>query len=139
MTEFRTLIIHEEETFTVGEETFIDSVADNQNAVVFEDNCETGYFYAVDKNNDTKILDALHIYNVADIRDKTKPSSAKILWTEDDTKAFLYINNYCHAIFDFDTKAGYCRNAFPESGTAWTKINERKLTDSLLTEFITLK
>jgi|688.fasta_scaffold1524379_1 hypothetical protein len=134
MTDQPKLIIYEEQTFIVGEDTFIDSTAENNNAVVFEDNCETGYFYAVDRNNELAVLDALHIYDVANVVDKTKPSSIKILWTEDLTKAFLSINNYYHAVFDFQQKAGYCRNGFPETNNTWTIIKERKLTDGLIDE-----
>jgi hypothetical protein len=126
------LIIYEEEIFNVGEDTFIESTLENNNAVIFEDNCETGYFYSVDRNNDLKILDGLHIYNVADVTDKQKPSTLKILWTEDQSKVFLSINDYYHAVFDFENKAGYCRNGFPETNNSWTKIKERKLTDLLI-------
>ena len=107
--------------------------------VVFEDNKETGYFYAVDRNEDIHILDDLHIYNVADVIDKDKPSIIKILWTEDLNKAFLSINNYYHAIFDFQSKAGYCRTSFPNSNGKWTLISERHLTDELIVELSNYK
>ncbi|MDI9865766.1 DUF2251 domain-containing protein [Flectobacillus sp. DC10W] len=64
--------------------------------------------------------------------DKHKPSTLKILWAEDESKAFLSINNYYHAMFDFRDKAGYCRNGFPEANNSWTKIKERTLTDRLI-------
>lgn len=135
MTTRSTLIIYEEQTFNVGEDTFVDSAAENNNAVVFEDNCETGYFYAVDRNNNgLKVLDGLHIYNVENVTDKDKPSVVKILWTQDLTKAFLSINDYYHAVFDFQSHAGYCRNGFPETNNPWTKVKERKLTASLIDE-----
>ena len=51
MTDFQKLIIYEELTYTVGDDTFIDSTVDNNYAVAFEDNTETGYFYAIDRNN----------------------------------------------------------------------------------------
>ena len=127
-----TLLIYEDQTFTVGQDTYVDSTVENGNAVVFEDNEETGYFYAVDINNDFKILDALHIYNVAAVIDKEKPSTIKVLWTEDLMKAVLSINNYYHAVFDFKARAGYCRNGFPSSNSSWTLINERVLTDELI-------
>jgi hypothetical protein len=132
MTDQPKLLIFEEHTFTVGQETFIDSTADNNNAVIFEDNEETGYFYAVDRNNDLNILDGLHIYDVENVVDKHLLSTVKILWTTDNTKAFLSINNYYHAVFDFKNKAGYCRNGFPENTSGWTRIQERKLTDLLI-------
>ncbi len=132
MTDKPILTIYEERTFKVGDKTFIDSVAENNNAVCFEDNSETGYFYAVNIDDGQKIFDALHIYDVANVIDRHKPSFIKILWSEDLTKAFLSINNYYYAVFDFNTKAGYCRNGFPESKGSWTKVKERKLTDDLL-------
>ena len=131
------LLIYKEQTFTVGQDTFIDSTAENNHAVVFEDNEETGYFYAIDRNNNLTILDALHIYNVADVIDKDKPSTIKILWTEDLNKAFLSINNYYHAVFDFQNKAGYCRTGFPSTNGKWTLIAERHLTDELILELST--
>lgn len=126
------LIIYEELIFTVGQDTFIDSTADNNYAVVFEDNEETGYFYAIDRNSDLGILDALHIYNVENVIDKERLSTAKILWTEDLNKAVLSINNYYHAVFDFQKKAGYCRTGFPKSNNNWVLVSERLLTDELL-------
>jgi len=125
------MYIYEEEDFLPGKDTFIDSTADNENAVVFEDNEETGYFYAVERKDGLKILDALHIYNVKDMVDKDKPSTLKILWSEDESMALLSINNYYHALFDFKNKAGYCRTGFPENGS-WADVKERKLTDELL-------
>ncbi|MNR21138.1 hypothetical protein D3C85_1380210 [compost metagenome] len=79
-------------------------------------------------------MDALHIYNVADVTDKDIPSTVKILWTEDLNKAFLSINNYYHAVFDFQNKAGYSRTGFPSSNDKWTLIAERQLTDELIIE-----
>lgn len=128
------LIIYEEQILTIGEDTFVGSTAENNNAVIFEDNGETGYFYAVDINNNFEILDALHIYNVADITGKEKSSTVKILWAEDLNKAFLSINNYYHAVFDFQNKAGYCRTGFPNLNRKWTLIPERHLTDELIIE-----
>ncbi|MHA6139534.1 DUF2251 domain-containing protein [Pseudomonas mohnii] len=78
--------------------------------VVFEDDEDTGYFYALDTAAEgNPIQDALHIYNVADVSDKHKPSSVKIGWSVDHSKAALLINDYPHAIFDFTAKQGYCR------------------------------
>ncbi len=130
------LIIHEEQSFMIGQDTFIDSTIENGNAVVFEDNEETGYFYAISKNDKLTILDALHIYNVEDVLDKEKTSIIQILWTKDMTKAVLAINNYYHAIFDFNAKGGYCRHGFPLANNHWNLVEERILTDQLLGELI---
>ncbi len=65
-----------EQHFTAGEETFVESSSSENNfAVVFEDDAETGYFYAIELNKATgeqKVLDALHIYEVEDIEENKK-------------------------------------------------------------------
>ena len=129
------LLLYQEQALIVGQVTFIESTVENDNAVIFEDDGTTGYFYTVDRNEDFMILDALHIYNVADVIDKDKPSIIKILWTENLMKAFLSINNHYHAVFDFEARAGYCRNGFPNPKSDWTTVNERVLTDELLDKF----
>ncbi len=126
------LAIYEEVIYTVGQEILLSSGVDSSNAVVFEDNGETGYFYAISRENGIEILDALHIYGVGNVVDKDIPSQLKILWTEDEMKAILSINNYYHAVFDFQNQAGYCRNAYPNPHSSWTKVKERKLTDRVI-------
>ena len=127
------MILDLEEIFTVGEETLFRSLSPTSPfGVLFEDDLTTGYFYAIDKQADLDILDALHIYNVADVIDRNKPSKIQIFWTDNGDIVSLLINNYCHAIFDFKNKAGYCRNAFPESNRDWVQVKNRNLTDSLI-------
>ena len=110
-----------EQQITVGTEQFVDGTApDGRFAVVFEDDGGTGYFYALDRSkSDQPIQDAMHIYNVANVKDKHRPSLVEIGWSLDNLKAVLLINDYAHAIFDFSAKRGYCRTGFPppsESG-----------------------
>ena len=133
MTDKKKLFIYQEVILMIGKECVIESSAENLNTVVFEDDGQTGYFYAVERGEQMKILDALHIYNVLNVIDKEKPSTLKILWTENLNQAFLSINDYFHAVFDFENKAGYCRNGFPNANS-WTNIKDRKLTDELLFE-----
>ena len=129
------MILDFEETFIIGQDNFFQSVSPTSSfGVTFEDNLTTGYFYAVDTKPGLEILDALHIYNVDDVVDKDKPCKLQIAWSNNGLIASLLINNYCHAIFDFDNKAGYCRNGFPENSGEWIKIKERVLTDSLINE-----
>ncbi len=129
------MILDLEEIFTVGHDTFFESVSPTSSyGVTFEDDLTTGYFYAVDTKPDLKIIDALHIYNVADVVDKDKPSKIQITWSNDGLIASLLINSYCHAIFDFKHNAGYCRNGFPESNGDWVKVKERSLTDNLISD-----
>jgi len=58
------------ETIIVGAEAVIDSCpANTENAVVFEDDRATGYFYALTRysSSEMRILDAVHIYNVDNV------------------------------------------------------------------------
>lgn len=132
------MILDVEETFIVGQDTYLDSISPvGSHAVVFEDNEKTGYLYAAETQPSPQILDALHIYNVADVVDKDRPSTAQIVWTDDGQKAALLINGYCHAVFDFLTKAGFCRNGFPEAYTEWTQVEERVLTKEIIDNIFT--
>lgn len=114
------------EILIVGEETTVISEShDGPHGAVFEDDGETGYFYALDLREDQKIVDAVHIYNVAAVADRNLPSEVEILWSAEGTKAMLRINQYPHAIFDFNSRLGACRTAFPPPGTqgpeAWSR------------------
>ncbi|HDJ0859416.1 TPA: DUF2251 domain-containing protein [Escherichia coli] len=83
-------------------------------AAVFEDDGNTGYFYALDESVEgNPVRDAVHIYNVEDISDAHIPSDVKIGWSEDCLKCVLLINGYPHGVFDFEGKNGYCRSGFP--------------------------
>ncbi len=80
----------------------------------FEDDGDTGYFYAWDlTRTDHRILDAVQIYNVANVVDKARPSSLEIVWSEDGLHCALLINGYPHAAFDFEAQRGFCRTNFP--------------------------
>ncbi len=132
------LIIDKVETYLVGTEFYIDSVSENgNNAVVFEDDGETGYFYALDlSNSQQEIKDTVHIFNVKDVIDKEKPSEIKIGWSENGQIAILQINNYPHAVFDFLLKQGYCRTGLPptSSNKEWSK-NGHSSNQEVLNQF----
>jgi hypothetical protein len=122
-----------EDTFIIGEDAFFNSSSPTLPfGVTFEDDSITGYFYATRTAPEFGIIDALHVYNVADVVDKHKPCSIQIWWTDDGTIASLLINNYCHAIFDFGNKAGLCRNAFPNCLSDWALIQDRRLTEEFI-------
>ncbi len=91
---------------------------------MFEDDGDTGYFYALDSSDGgNPIRDALHVYNAAGVRDKGIPSTIKVSWSEDCRAAVLLINDYPHAVFDFRDKRGWCRSGFPPYavGGTWSK------------------
>lgn len=125
-----------EQTFIPGENVFVESTAaENNYGVVFEDDTETGYFYALEisPEGEQRILDALHIYEVENVTGSEKPHALKIIWSTDWLKCALVINNYCHAVFDFKNHGGYNRNAFPPPNEFWT-TGERTLTDEMIEE-----
>ncbi|HEU0124184.1 MAG TPA: DUF2251 domain-containing protein [Bryobacteraceae bacterium] len=90
----------------------------------FEDDGETGYFYALDSREDEQILDALHIYNVESVVDRHRESEIEIIWSADALKSMLLINGQPHAVFDFSARRGYCRTGFPnfpQSSSDWQR------------------
>ena len=91
--------------------------------VMFEDDGTTGYLYALDMSRDgNPVVDALQIYNVAQVTDRDRPSKVELVWSQDDKKAALLINRYPHAIFDFEGRRGYCRTGFPPPAKdGWTQ------------------
>jgi hypothetical protein len=84
-------------------------------ATVFEDDGDTGYFYALDlRQGENSIRDAVHIYNVASVTDRKIPSTVQIVWSTDGLKAGLIINRYPHAVVDFGAQRAVCRSGFPK-------------------------
>jgi hypothetical protein len=111
-----------QEEIRVGERVVLEGESPSQPyAAVFEDDGDTGYFYALDTSREgNPILDALHIYNAEGVRDRHLSSMVQIVWSADDLKAALIINGSPHAVFDFVAHRGYCRTAFPPPLTDWT-------------------
>jgi hypothetical protein len=126
------------QAFTAGEEVFIESLSTENNfGVVFEDDTDTGYFYALEVEPGTgkqNILDALHIYNIEEVPEPQRAGNIHIIWSTDWMRCGLIINNYCHAVFDFKNHGGYCRNEFPPPNPIWTK-GSRTLTNEMVAEF----
>jgi len=116
-----------EETILVGAPTIIPHDSpDGRHSAFFEDDGDTGYFYALDLSRSAdKILDAVHIYNVANVVDRERASRVNIVWSGDGSKCALLINDYPHAVFDFFGRRGYCRTNFPNFRNAedcsWAK------------------
>ncbi len=124
-------------TFQPGDNSFVaeDSPGGHHSAF-FEDDGDTGYFYAVDlARTDHRILDAVQIYNVANVVDKARPSSLEIIWSEDGLKCALLINGYPHAAFDFAAQRGFCRTNFPnfpdQSEGCWSQSDHSWSDDAV--------
>ena len=104
-----------EKSFQPGDKTFLaEDAPAGQYSAVFEDDGETGYFYAVDlARSDKTILDAVHVYNVASVVDRERPSALSIVWSDDGPKWALLINSHPHAAFDFAAKRAIAAPTFP--------------------------
>ena len=115
------IVAHQE--VKVGTPIVIEAPGPNRRyTVIFEDDGDTGYFYAVDPAKDPEpIQDAVQIYNVQAVTDRAIPSVVEIVWSSDNLKAELLINKQPHAVFDFAAKQGYCRSGFPTSHGEWSK------------------
>ena len=124
-----------EERITVGiPDTIVDSTAvGGERSVIFEDEGTTGYFYVVRPGIELEILDALHVYDVANIADRHVPVKVQLVWDETWTAALLLINGYGHALYDFQRSAGFCRNAFPPALNG--QLPKRELTDELIEQY----
>src|SRR5690349_13028998 len=101
---------------TIGEECFFESRSSDYNyTVMFEDDGETGYFYAAEVDPATEalaILDMLFVYDVSAVPATNKSMELSILWSADWKRCGLILGNSCQAVFDFEHKAGYNLTAF---------------------------
>ena len=109
-----------EQPFRIGIPTVIKGPAlDGPFVVVFEDDGETGYFYAMDSSKEQPFQDGVMIYSLKSAEDK--PYVAQIGWSPDSKKAILLINGYPNAVFDFELKQGCCRTGYPPMlGPGWS-------------------
>ncbi len=104
-------------------------------AVIFEDDGETGYFYAINMEESQPVVDSLVVYNVSAIEALQEPRRVQICWSEDGLKAFLVINTYPHAVFDFEKRVGYNSSKYPlpELDSFW---NHELVTDELANKWL---
>lgn len=59
----------------------------------------------------------------------------KIAWSEDHRKALLLINDYPHAVFDFEARQGHSRTGFPlPMDNGWSHAGQ-EWDDSALRHF----
>ena len=129
------VIMDKTRSFTPGTDTWVGSLSqEGPYAVVFEDDGETGYFYAANGlDDDIDIYDALHIYTVDDRSEKSRSveSVVKIGWSPSGEQAVLMLNDLAHAVFDFAAKKGWCRDDYPPSNGDWSKDGHAWNDDAL--------
>jgi hypothetical protein len=111
------------ESFVPGTETqYASDSATSSFSALFEDDGETAHFYAYDRNaSEAPILDAVHIYNVANVVDRSAASIVDIRWSADGLKAALLLNDQPHAVIDFGERCSYCRTGFPTAQSGWRR------------------
>ena len=109
-------------TILVGQPTTLEGPSPTPPyGAVFEDDGRTAYFYGLDfSRREQPIADARHIYNVAQVVDRSTPSTVQIAWSTDGRKTVLLINKYPHAIIDFEERRSYCRTGFPPVDPDWS-------------------
>jgi hypothetical protein len=145
----------QERQWTPGEDLFVESFSpESPYGAVFEDDGQTAYFYAVEKDQEgtgLRVLDALHILETGVEPDEEedaaldtapesitdvpaavqKASKLQIVWSRDWMKCALVIDGLCHALFDFIAHGGHNINEFPPPNELWTQ-GDRKLTMQLM-------
>jgi len=120
------------QSFYPGKEVWLasDSCSSSYSGV-FEDDGETAYFYAYDRDNPKEpILDALHIYDAHSFNHGGRASEAEIFWSSDGLKAGLLIDEVLHAVIDFESCKAYCRTNFPPPGAQWRAAQREPWQDS---------
>ena len=83
-------------------------------SVVFEDDGDTGYFYARDGET---IVDAMQIYLSSA---QAGSATLQIAWADDGLKAVAVIDRTPQAVFDFAARRGYARRNFPKPSEGWS-------------------
>jgi hypothetical protein len=104
-----------------------------QVTVVFEDDGDTGYFYALapTASGELQLLDALHVYNAeADLRGTDV--RFEIEWSDDSKLVGLRVNASLWAFFDFGAETGWSRSNFPPPAGKWRMDGARPAWDDAL-------
>jgi hypothetical protein len=105
-----------ERAIRVGEPVVVDSRSPRltDKIAVFEDDGDTGYLYAAeDGSDDTEVLDALHLYDAAGVRDADRDHTLQLVWDRAGVAVALVLNGWAHAMIDFERPLAMCIDDFP--------------------------
>jgi len=93
-------------------------------AVMFEDDGETGYFYALDmRQNAQPVVDCLHVYNVDNTRNHHEARKLEICWDESGYLACYNTNKHPQP----DLMSMWTHEEITnERATAWLGVNTIK-------------
>ena len=100
---------------------------------VFEDNGETGYFYAVDapEGRSPEIVDGVFLYTV-DPEASQQEDIAEVRWSADGERAVLLLGGIPEAAFDFGRQRGYGRTSSPSATNGPWPLHEHVWDASVL-------
>ena len=130
------IVLTAEQVLHVGRAGIIDGTRPHgEFAAAFEDDRETGYFYAVDgAASEHCVHAAAHIYTVGSMVRSHERVSVKVGWSSDSAKVVLMVDDVPHAVFDFLARQGFCRTGFPSGPThgGWAMI---AWSDSVMERF----
>lgn len=127
-------------SISIGVKTSISSTSPSREfRVVFEDDGEAAYFYALNAPlQDRKILDLMNIYTVDQMSDLLMPCTVQIVWAKDGLRVLLAIDDYPHAVFDFRERRGYCRTNYPNvppiENESW-QLDDHSWSESIIEVF----
>lgn len=117
-----------EKSFLPGTKTVLESDGPRApHKVVFEDDGDTGSFYAHDRSRpeEDRVVDCLAVYVVGTLPLPLKPHFVRIQWARDGAKAAIFLNGRAYAVFDFDHQRGYSRTNSPMPETSpWPRAEQ---------------
>ena len=101
--------------------------------VVFEDDGDTGYFYALapGASGQLDLLDAVHVYN-AEEELRGTDVLLQVEWAVNSRYAGLRLNASMWAVFDFGSGNGWSRSNFPPPAGSWRMGGQRPPWDDSL-------
>ncbi len=122
-----------EQMVTPGDKSYVDSASPKTSfATFFEDDGDTGYFYAVERlGSDITILDAVQVYVAAVEPAETR--QIQIVWSRDGLKSALLIDGVVQAVVDFAAKRSHCRRGEGVAKPPWN--SDHQWSDSVMELF----